>query len=470
MSGEVLNEHGEGGYFRLFRWSFPVESLGFYSRKISMSTSSAESVASATKPTHLLSSRSTNELYDQFLLRTYGRFAPCFVRGNGCHLVAEDGQEYLDFGAGIAVCSLGHCHPAVTAAVAEQATRLVHVSNLYHTRPQAELAARLAALLRLEGRFFFCNSGAEANEGLIKLARRYGHATGGRSGIITFQGSFHGRTMAGISATGQDKVKTGFAPLLPGFVHVPFGDIQAVRATVDSQTVAILLEPIQGEGGIHPAPAGFLQSLRSLCDDADLLLLYDEVQCGLGRTGDWCGWRSLVGNTAEPDAVSWAKGIANGFPLGAFWIGNRRLPDGQPLSNLFGPGSHGTTYGGNLVCCAAALAVLDTIERENLLEHVLVEGAYLREALRDLAHSALGEVRAIGLMLGVALQPPEDFPSSEIPSIALTRACLEQRLLVIPAGERVVRFLPPLNVTREDIQEALTRFAAALSKCFGPSA
>ena len=414
-------------------------------------------------------STSTKELYETFVLGTYGRFDPCFVRGEGCRLWDEQGREYLDFGAGIAVCSLGHCHPAVTEAVVAQAGKLVHVSNLYHTRPQAELAARLAGLLDLPGRFFFCNSGAEANEGLIKLARRFGQATGGRSTILTFTGSFHGRTMAGISATGQEKVKTGFAPLLSGFRHLPYGDLEAVRASIDADTVAILLEPVQGEGGIHPAPEGFLQGLRALCDEHQLLLLYDEVQCGLGRTGDWAGWRSLVGRTAEPDAVSWAKGIANGYPLGSFWVGERLLPDGGTLSSLLGPGSHGTTYGGNPVCCAAALAVLETIESENLLEHVLVEGAYLREELRALsvAHPVVGEVRAIGLMLGVELLPPEGFPGAPVPSLALTRACLEAGLAVIPSGERVVRFLPPLNVTRAEIQEALGRFSTALTQCFG---
>ncbi|HVE16455.1 MAG TPA: aminotransferase class III-fold pyridoxal phosphate-dependent enzyme, partial [Chthoniobacterales bacterium] len=228
----------------------------------------------------------TRHLYDQYVMPTYGRFDLTIERGSGSRVWTEDGRELIDFGAGIAVCSLGHAHPGVTKAISDQAARLVHTSNLYRTRPQAELAERLVRLIELEGKIFFCNSGAEANEGLIKLARKFGSATG-RHEIITFQNSFHGRTMAGISATGQDKVKAGFAPLLDGFTHLPINDLDAVREAIGPKTVAILLEPIQGEGGIHLAKPEFLRGLRELCDKNQLLLLFDEIQCGLGRTGDW---------------------------------------------------------------------------------------------------------------------------------------------------------------------------------------
>jgi acetylornithine/N-succinyldiaminopimelate aminotransferase len=402
----------------------------------------------------------TRELYQSHVLGTYGRFDLEIRKGRGSWVWDENEKPYLDFGAGIAVCSLGHCHPAVTEAVIRQAETLVHTSNLYYTRPQAELAARLGEIMEEPGRTFFCNSGAEANEGLIKASRKFG-AEAGRHELITFAGSFHGRTMAGISATGQDKVKKGFAPLLPGFVHVPFGDLEAVEWAISPATVGILVEPVQGEGGIHIGAPAFLQGLRELCDARGLLLFFDEVQCGLGRTGDYCGWQSLVGHTVLPDGVSWAKGIGNGYPLGAFWLRETSVAGGHPLAELLGPGSHGTTYGGNPVCCAAALAVFETIEKENLLAHTVELGAYLREELRALAHPAIRTVRALGLMIGIELE--ESVGHAEVtPALAVTKEAMKQGLLVIPAGERVVRLLPPLNVSREEIDLAVRALAAAL--------
>jgi len=415
----------------------------------------------------------TQTLYDRHVLRTYGRFDLEIASGSGCLVRDAAGREYLDFGAGIAVCSLGHCHPEVTAAVIKQAQTLVHCSNLYYTRPQAELAAELTRLLHLNGRFFFCNSGAEANEGLVKLSRRFGNATGGRTHIITFSGSFHGRTMTGISATGQDKVKIGYDPLLEGFTHVPFGDLDAVRSALRPETGAILLEPVQGEGGIHVATPEFLRGLRTLADERNLLLLYDEVQCGLGRTGDWCGWRSIVGMYAEPDAVSWAKGIANGYPLGAFWVSQqRRAGLDHPLHELLGPGSHGTTYGGNPVCCAAALAVLRVIERDGLLEHAMREGEFLAQALREIASPDVAAVRGIGLILGIELSDSfaerhaEALVPPLVPSILFTKLAMNAGLLVIPSGERVIRLLPPLNLTRRENERAI----GLLKKLLTPSA
>jgi acetylornithine aminotransferase/acetylornithine/N-succinyldiaminopimelate aminotransferase len=406
-------------------------------------------------------------LYEHYILPTYGRFDLSIDRGAGSRVWTEEGRELIDFGAGIAVCSLGHAHPRVTQAVTTQAGKLVHTSNLYRTRPQAELAARLVRHIDLDGKIFFCNSGAEANEGLIKLARKFGSATG-RYEILTFRNSFHGRTMAGISATGQEKVKVGFAPLLEGFQHLPHNDLEAVRAAVGPKTVAILLEPIQGEGGIHLASAEFLRGLREICDAHGLLLLFDEIQCGLGRTGDWRGWKSIVPEGVEPDGISWAKGIANGFPLGAFWVRNRELDERGPLCNLLGPGSHGTTYGGNPVACAAALAVLDEIGEKQLLAHTRDLGAYFAKALRSLHSPLVAEVRALGLMIGLELAA--DFKEqlglsdSRVPSLALTSILMDAGLLVIPAGERTIRFLPPLNVSREEIDAAVAILGSVLAQ------
>ena len=401
------------------------------------------------------------EQYRDFVIPTYGRFDVDIARGSGCRVWDFQGREFLDFGAGIAVCSLGHAHPEVTEAISQQAATLVHTSNLYRTAPQAELAERLVGITG-PGKVFFCNSGAEANEGLIKLARRFGSVSG-RHEILTFEGSFHGRTMAGISATAQQKVKVGFGPLLEGFRHIPFGDLEAVKAAIGPATVAILIEPVQGEGGIHIARGEFLAGLRELCDRHNLLLLFDEIQCGLGRTGEWCGWRSLAPGI-QPDGVSWAKGIANGFPLGAFWIGNGVRDDRGPLCDLLGPGSHGTTYGGNPVACAAGLKVLEIIERDGLRSAAVELGARLVSALLDAQIPHVSEVRSLGLMVGIQLDS-KSFPAGKrSPAMQAVVRSMEEGLLAIPAGETVVRFLPPLNVTADEIDEAVKKFASAIRK------
>lgn len=388
-----------------------------------------------------LSMATLEPLYRDFVMPTYGRFDLDIARGSGCRVWDFSDREYLDFGAGIAVCSLGHAHPAVTAAISRQAGTLVHSSNLYRTQPQAELAKRIVGFTG-PGKVFFCNSGAEATEGLIKMARKFGSASG-RFGVLTFTNSFHGRTMAGISATAQEKVKAGFAPLLEGFRHADLNDLDSVEQTLGSETAAILVEPIQGEGGIHVATPEFLRGLRRLCDDRDMLLFFDEIQCGLGRTGDMCGWRSIAADV-QPDGVSWAKGIANGFPLGAFWAGRRSLADGSLLCDLLGPGTHGTTYGGNPVACAAGLAVLDEIEQRDLMARAGELGARLRNRLEK--DTGL-PVRGFGLMLGMEL--PEGKPARDF-----VVQLQSHGLLAIPAGERVVRFLPPLNVSVEEIDKA----------------
>ncbi len=401
------------------------------------------------------------EKYRDFIVPTYGRFDFDIASGSGCRVQDFEGRQFLDFGAGIAVCSLGHAHPEITAAIAQQAATLVHSSNLYRTAPQAELGHKLVEITG-PGKIFFCNSGAEANEGLIKLARKFGSTTG-RHEILTFEGSFHGRTMAGISATGQDKVKQGFGPLLEGFRHLPFGDLAAVEAAISPSTVAILVEPVQGEGGIHIARAAFLNGLRELCDRHNLLLLFDEIQCGLGRTGEWCGWKSIAPGIC-PDGVSWAKGIANGFPLGAFWITDSQRDDRGPLCDLLGPGSHGTTFGGNPVACAAALKVLEIIERDHLRESAGELGEYLATALREARLPFVSEIRSLGLMTGIQLDKATFPKGARTPALETVVRAMEEGLLIIPAGETVVRMLPPLNVTKADIDEAVKKLASALGK------
>ena len=419
-------------------------------------------------------STSTRELFDRYVIPTYGRFDLQLARGRGCEVWDEAGKHYLDFGAGIAVTSVGHCHPRVIRAMQEQIATLVHTSNLYYTRPQGELAARLVRLVGGTGKVFFCNSGAEANEALYKLARKFGNETvgGPRIGIVTMLGSFHGRTLAGIAATGQEKVKKGFEPMVEGFRHVPFNDADALRAAVrEPGTVAILLEPVQGEIGAVPAKPEFLRLARQLCDEHNLLLMFDEIQCGLGRTGDWCGWRSLAPDIA-PDAISWAKGIAGGFPLGAIWVSEREitLKDGtkKKLCDLLGPGSHGTTFGGTPLVCAGANEVLTTIEEEGMVANAREMGAYALQKLQQLGSPLVSEVRGVGLMIGITLVP--DFaeraklPAEKAPSLWLVERLHEAGLLVIPSGTHALRWLPPLNVQREHLDQATDILRGVLAK------
>jgi acetylornithine aminotransferase/acetylornithine/N-succinyldiaminopimelate aminotransferase len=386
---------------------------------------------------------STAELYARHVVPTYGRFPLCLARGKGARVWDEDGREYLDFTSGIAVNAIGHAHPSLQKAIAEQAGELIHTSNLFLTRPQALLAARLEKMVGARGKVFFCNSGAEANEGLYKLARKRG---AGRHGIITLDGSFHGRTLGGIAATGQSKVKLGFGPPVDGFVNVP-PRLECVANAVNESTAAILVEPIQGEGGVKPLSANFLRALRALCDEHGLLLFFDEVQCGLGRTGDWCGWHASGAQDVVPDAISWAKGIGGGFPLGAFWVR-------EPYADLLGPGTHGTTYGGSPLACAAANAVFDTIEAEKLLANARERSEQLREGAKTLP--LVREARGAGLLMGLEIA---DFSPEEgetgTPALRLTLRLIKAGLLVVPAGEQVIRLLPPLNVTSAECDEAL---------------
>ena len=377
--------------------------------------------------------------FDKYVMPTYGRYPLAFVRGQGSRVWDADGKEYLDFGGGIAVNVLGHA--ALTDVLLKASAQLVHVSNLYYTEPQGRLAKKLVELVGTPGKVFFCNSGGEANEALFKLARKFGN---GRYEIITFLNSFHGRTLAGISATGQEKVKTGFAPLVEGFRHVPFNDLDAVTKAVGPKTAAILLEPIQGESGIRPATPEFLRGLRQLCDDRKLLLMYDEVQCGIGRTGEFCGFKAIAPD-AIPDAISWAKGLAGGFPMGAIWAR-------QPFQDVLGPGTHATTFGGTPLACKVSLAVLEKLEKDDLLTNARTTGEYFVRELRKL--SGVKEVRGIGLMVGVEL-------NVEAKPFILKMA--ENGLIGVIAGTHVVRFLPALNVTRSEVDEAVEKFRKTLA-------
>ena len=382
-------------------------------------------------------------LHQQYVMPTY---APgmTLVRGSGVHLWDDTGREYLDFMAGIAVCNTGHCHPAVVAAIQQQAATLMHCSNLFHNLVQPRLAQRLSDLT-LGGKIFFCNSGAEANEALFKLARKWGSQSG-RYEIITMKNSFHGRTLATMTATGQTKYQKGFEPLMPGFAYAEFNNLDTVRAAVTPATVAILCEAVQGEGGVVPADPAFIAGLRALCDEKNLLLLFDEVQCGMGRTGKWFGFQHYG---VRPDGFSMAKALGGGFPIGAVAV----TPE---LSNVFQPGNHASTFGGTPLASAAALAVLDTIEKEHLIENAVRMGALFMEGLNALArkHSCIQTVRGLGLMIGVVLS---------IPAKPVETKLRENGLLCIATGDTVLRFVPPLIVTVDHIQQALEHLDRALS-------
>lgn len=409
----------------------------------------------------------TSGLSADNIMPTYGRQPLVAERGEGAWLWDESGKRHLDFCTGIAVCSLGHCHPAMIAAIEKQARKLWHCSNLYHIRGQAELAAFINdTVMAQPGRVFFSNSGAEANDGLIKAARRYGHARPGADGqprslVLTFRQSFHGRTLGGIAATGQDKVKEGFDPMLPGFRHLPFNDTVALaEAMAGGDVIAVLLEAIQGEGGINAATPEFLGAAAELCHKHDALLFFDEVQCGMGRTGGWRGWEDVGGSGITPDGVSWAKGMGGGYPVGAFWLGERQVKPGQPLHQLLGPGSHGSTYGGSPMASAVSLAVLREIAKPEIFDNVAARSRQLREGALALGSPMVTGIRGAGLLLGItldtaAVEKAEHLPPGPSAAMRVVFACREAGLLVPPAGAEVVRLLPPLNVTAEECARAL---------------
>ncbi len=380
------------------------------------------------------------------VLPTYNRANVAFVRGEGVRLFTGEGDEYLDFGAGVAVVSLGHAHPHLVAALTGQAQKLWHTSNLYQMPGQEKLAARLIGSTFAET-VFFTNSGAEALECSIKMARKY-QAAGDhpeRFRLITFEGAFHGRTLATIAAGGQQKYIDGFGPKVEGFDQVPFGDLDAVKAAITDETAGILLEPVQGEGGLRPAPPHFLKQLRQLCDEHGLLLVLDEVQCGIGRTGklfahEWAG--------ITPDIMAIAKGIGGGFPMGAC------LATAEAARGMVA-GTHGSTFGGNPLATAVGNAVLDIVLEDGFLEHVQKAGLTLKQQLarlKDEHPSVIEDVRGSGLMMGL---------KCKVPNTAMVSAALDEKLLVIGAGDNVVRLLPPLIVSDADISEAVGKLDRA---------
>jgi acetylornithine/N-succinyldiaminopimelate aminotransferase len=382
----------------------------------------------------------TSELADRYLMQVGRRLPVTFVRGRGCLLYDDAGREYLDLVAGIAVNLLGHAHPDVVAAVTEQAGTLIHTSNLYFTQPQVELAKRLVET-SFPSRVFFCNSGAEANEAAIKLARKWGSRNrDGAFEVISTEGSFHGRTLAAVTAGGQHKYSDPFKPLPEGFVHVPYNDLDAIKAATNPRTVAVLLEPVMGEIGIIPAARGYLAGVRQWCDAQNLLLILDEVQTGLGRTGRWFAHQH---HGITPDVMTLAKGLGGGLPIGACLA--------APRADVFEPGDHGSTFGGNPLACSAALAVLTVIERDGLVGHAAEMGDVLHEALLDLGAK---DVRGIGLM--------QAFEFGEPRAKAFQQSCLEAGLIVNAVDDHSVRLVPPLIIGNAEIDKAHATMRKAL--------
>ncbi len=384
-------------------------------------------------------------LYEKYVMETYARADILFVRGEGTRLYDAEGREYLDFAAGIAVCSLGHCHPAVTKAIQEQAGKLVHTSNLFLNEWQPKLAQKLIEH-GFDGVCFFANSGAEANEGLIKLARKAGNEKG-RNEIIAMNDSFHGRTLAALAATGRSKYRKGFQPDMPGFKFVDYNDIEALRNAVDDKTAAVLIEPVQGEGGVIPASTDYLKAVRALCDEKGIMLLYDEVQCGVGRTGTFYAWQH---SGVAPDALSMAKALGNGFPIGAMVVSRK-------YAKVLTPGTHASTFGGTPLACAAACAVIDSIDKEKILDNVKARSAFLMEKLRALAskYPCIKGVRGAGLMIGIVL----DTPAGGVLSILRSKG-----MIALPAGETILRLVPPLTVSATDCEKAVALIDEAFAQ------
>jgi len=396
-------------------------------------------------------------LFEKYVVPSYSRFPLVFTHGTGPYLWDTNGRRYLDLGSGIAVNSLGHAHPRIVEVLHQQAEQVIHISNLYYHESQGRLAQALCQRIG-PGKVFFCNSGAEANEALFKLARKYGSEEG-RFEILTTLNSFHGRTLAGIAATGQSKVKKGFEPLPQGFRHVPFNDLNAIEEALSPATVAVLIEGIQGEGGIHVADPDYLIGLRKLCDKHGLLLLMDEVQCGQYRTGRFHSYQRILEDEEVaflPDGVAMAKGLGGGIPIGAVWIR-------EPYADLLGPGSHGSTFGGNPLACTVALEVLKVIEEENLAENVRALGAEARKRLIQLSRkfsNVILDVRGLGFMIGIELAPAAQIPGfarqpDRPASLQLVERLHQAGVLTIPAGKQVVRLLPPLNLTKPQLEEGL---------------
>jgi len=377
---------------------------------------------------------------DRVFAPTYSRFPIVIEKGRGCVLTDVDGKEYIDFVSGIAVCNLGHAHPDVAAALTLQAGTLFHVSNLYYTIPQTELADRLVKSSFADS-VFFCNSGAEANEAAIKLARKHSMGNGDkeRYRIIAMEKSFHGRTMATLSATGQQKIRAGFEPVLGGFDFVPFNNIEALESAITPSTCAVMTEPIQGEGGLRCPGSDYLKTVRQICDENDLLLIFDEIQTGMGRTGKLFAHEHFG---ITPDIMTLAKALGNGLPIGAMLAR-------KDVADAFTPGSHASTFGGTPIVTAAALAVLRVFEKENIVDHAMEMGTYLKKKLLQLKqkHTRIEDVRGMGLLLGMRLNTP---------GAPFVNSCMEKGFLINCIQDNILRFIPPLIVTTDEIDSLIT--------------
>ena len=384
----------------------------------------------------------------QYVMNTYAPTVT-LVKGKGVKVWDADNATYYDFTGGIAVQNTGHCHEAVAKAIADQAKTLIHCSNLFYNPKQALLGERLSKLAGLGGKVFFCNSGAEANEAMVKLARLWGHEKG-KYEVICMQNSFHGRTLGMISATGQSKVQKGYDPLLLGFVFAEYNNLDSVKALINERTVAIMLEAVQGEGGVISATPEFMKGVRDLCDKNDLMMLADEVQCGMGRTGKWFGWQL---SDVAPDAFTLAKALGGGVPIGAMCASKK-------FSDVFTPGTHGCTFGGNPLATAAALAQIDVIEKDGLVDNAAKMGKLFREALQIFVekYDDVLEVRGEGLLVGLVVKGK---------AADIVAALREMKVLACVAGEHVVRFLPPLMMSESDLEEAMEMIADAFDEYFG---
>ncbi len=395
----------------------------------------------------------TIQKYEKYTIPCFGKRDAVFVSGKGCVLVDENNKKYLDFGAGIAVNALGHANARWVKAIATQASKLAHCSNLYLTKPHADLAEKLVSLIG-NGKVFFCNSGAEANEALIKAARLWGAKVAGEEGkkvrIITANNCFHGRTLGTVAATAQYKIQHGFKPLLEGFSYANFNDINSFEKLMGDDVAAVIVEPIQGESGVTPATRKFLQGLKSLCKKHKALLLFDEVQCGVGRTGAFMAFQKYG---VKPDGISMAKGIAAGFPMGAIWLDAK-------YADILTAGTHGSTFGGNALACAASLATLEEIEKKNLISNAEKMGEYLikgLEKIRKANSDKLAEIRGMGLMVGAVFNP-------QYVNVEVCSKLRERGLILIPAGSNALRFLPPLTVKASEIDKALKIFEKTISE------
>jgi len=390
-----------------------------------------------------MTTQETIELFDKYVIANYGRLPRVIVRGEGCYLYDAEGNKILDMFPGWAVSALGHCHPKVVAALRKQAGELLHIDNTFYSEPQGQLA-KLLSERAFGGKCFFCNSGAEANEAAMKLARLY--TAKEKYKFITAEGSFHGRTFATVTATAQPKYHEGFLPLLPGFSYIPFNNVAALESAFSDEVAAVMVEPIQGEGGINVATEEFLQAIRRLCDENGAVMILDEVQTGIGRTGKWFAYQHF---DVEPDIITMAKALGGGVAIGAMMA----KPE---LAAVLTPGKHASTFGGNCIACAAGIAVIEAIEEDNLLQNAAQLGQYTKDKLLQLKqkHSVIDSVRGIGMMIGVQLTGP---------GAAIVDKCLEQGLRINCTHDTVLRFMPPMIATKEQIDRAIEIVDGVLS-------